>query len=87
MTGSQTAVLECSSAVKTNKPCLRHLVFLFLNLTENAMQRLKFRLDLVYVAQPGPLILSDGSMKGMTMLGAHHYLTGDTRTFRCSLFC
>lgn len=35
-------------------------------------------LDLIDVAQPGPLILSDGSMKGMTKLGSHHYLTSDT---------
>lgn len=34
--------------------------------------------DLVYVTQPGPLILSDGNMKGMTKLGAHHCLTSDT---------
>lgn len=41
-------------------------------------RKIKVRLDLVYVAHPGPLILSDGSMKGMTKLGAYHYLTSDT---------
>lgn len=74
---SQTAVLEWSSAVKMNTPSSSSSRSLDAGFDRKFCAQVK-EPDLVYVAQPGPLILSDGSMKGMTKPGAHHYLTSDT---------